>query len=267
MAIVGSTAALVLAIRHDVSAGAVVRYFVRQHSDIADLGHQLRSGSTVFLLEPLLTLPPGVNPGGLVYEEEHGLVFYIHNPRRQPDRIREFRERRELFDLLAPHYWRADLDALARELNRPSMRRELIQRGAEIQDLYAFQRYNGKPVDRLARTDLLRRAARHMQLVAPYVQEPMTLGFAEQLRFYDQHRPAGRFVGRWEIAPPNPFATVDAEYAHQMSASNHYIVLSRFGERTRVSDFYQGARRDYQIAPIGHPSGRTFYRLSAQPAL
>ncbi len=266
-AIAGSSAALTLALRHDVSAVAVARYFLRQHSELDSLGEALRTGSTVFHLEPLLALPPGVNPGGLVYEEEHGLVFYTHSPGARKERRRELEARRELFERLAPHYWRADLDALAREMNRPAMRQELLDRGARIRDLYAFQQYNGKPVERSARTELLRSAARSMQLVAPSLSEPMALGFVEQLRFYDQQRPKGRFVGRWELITPGPFAGIDAGYAHQMSEANHYIVISRLGEFTRVSTFFQGQRQDYMVRPIGHPSGQRSYRLTTQPAL
>lgn len=266
VAIFGSLAALTLAIRYDVSAIAVYRYFVRPHHEEADLSQILRSGSTVLQLEPFLLLPPGVNPGGLIYAEEHGLVFYVHAPRRNPGMEKARRERQELFSRLTPLYWKADVDALTRELNRPTVRQQLIARGTRLEDLHLFQRFNGRPVDPGSRTRVLRAAVRQIQLVAPYIPEPFQLGFAEELRFYDRNRPRGEFVGLWEVATPNPFGVIDTAFAHQMSRNNHYIVISRHAGRTLVSDFYQGTRRDYRVQPLGHPSGRTLYRLTAQPA-
>ncbi len=266
IAIVGSLAALTLAVKHDVSALAVYRYFVRPHFEEADLGQKLRSGSTVLQLEPFLLLPPGVTPGGLVYAEEHGLVFYVHTPRRPPAAARERRERTDIFNTLTSLYWKADLNGLTRELNRPAVRQRLIDRGAQLKDLYLFQRFNGKSVDSRARTEVLRAAVRQIQLVAPYIPEPFQLDFAEVLRFYDRNRTDGEFVGLWEVATPSPFGVIDAAYAHEMSRTNHYIIISRHGGRTTVSDFYRGVRSDYLVQPLGHPSGRTFYRLTAQPA-
>lgn len=266
VAIVGSFAALALAIRHDVSATAVYRYFVRPHHDEADLTRMLRSGSTILELEPLLLLPPGVNPGGLVYAEEHGLVFYVHNPQKPEEAERVRRENQELFQTLTPFYWKADLEGLVRELNRPSTRQVLIARGAQLKDLYLFQKFNGRPIDGRLRTRLLRASVRQIQLVVPYNPEPFQLGFSEELRFYDRYRPRGEFVGLWEVTTPSPFGSIDASFAHDMSRNNHYLVISRYGGKTRVSDFYQGTRRDYLVQQMGHPSGRTLYRLTAQPA-
>ena len=264
--IVGSIGALTVAVRHDVSAGAVFRYFSRTHSEIADLGPLLSSGATAMRLEPYVLLPPGVDLGGLVYAEEDGLVFYPHTTRHQAGLVEVRIEKQELYSRLTPLYWRADLDGLARELNKPSVRQRLLAEGAKLQDLYTFQRYNNVPVDAAARTRLLRTAARQIQLVAPYIPEPFQLGFAEELRFYEAHKPKGKFVGLWELSMPSPFGTIDAGYAHEMSTSNHYIVISKYLGETMVSDFYEGIRRNYLVKSIGHPSGRTFYRLTAQPA-
>ncbi len=266
VAIFGSLGALTLAIRHDVSAGAVYRYFVRPHFDEADLSRQLRSGSTAVQLEPFVLLPPGVNPGGLVYAEEHGLVFYVHTPPQEAGLEKARRERREIFDRLMPLYWQADVGGLVREINRPAVRQQLIARGAQLPDLYLFQEFNGRPVDARARTRLLHAAVRQIQLIAPYIPEPFQLGFGEELRFYEHHRPAGEFVGLWEVATPNPFGMIDAAFAHEMSRKHHFIVISRHAGRTVVSDFHQGTRQDFLVSPTRHPSGRTFYRLTAQPA-
>jgi hypothetical protein len=267
VAILGSTAALTLALRHDVSAAAVFRYFVRPHSDEADLSRYFRSASTTIHLEPFLLLAPGVSSGGLVYAEEHGLVFYAHAARGHRQLRKAKQAKTDLFYELAPLYWNADLEALIRELNRPSVRRALIDSGASVNDLYALQRYSGAPPDPRSRTRLLRLAARQLQFFAPYIPEPYQTSFGDDLRFFDAHRPEGKYVGRWEVAPASLFATIDAAYAHEMSHNNHYIVVSRVGpQETLVSDFYQGERRDYVIQPFGHPSGRTFYRVTARPA-
>lgn len=266
VAIFGSLAALTLAVRHGVSAGAVYRYFVRPHYDEADLSRQLRSSSTALQLEPLVLLPPGVNPGGLVYAEEHGLVFYVHAPPRERVTEKELRERREAFERLMPLYWQADLAALAGELNQPVVRQMLIARGAQLPDLYLFQQFNGRRIGPASRTRLLHASVRLIQLIAPYVPEPFSLGFEDELRFYENHRPRGEFVGIWEVATPSPFGLIDAAFAHGMSRNNHYIVISNLGGRSMVSDFYQGVRRDFLVVPVSHPSGRTLYRLAAQPA-
>ncbi len=194
------------------------------------------------------------------------MVFYVHTPRQEPGWKKARRQQLELFNRLTPLYWKADLDGLIRELNRPVARQQLIARGAQLKDLYLFQKYNGRSVDSRSRTQLLRAVVRQIQLVAPYIPEPLQLGFAEELRFYDRHRPEGEYVGLWEVATPNPFGVIDAAFAHEMSRNNHYIVISRYAGRTVVSDFFQGTRRDYLVQSMGHPSGRTLYRLTAQPA-
>ena len=266
VAIIGSLAGLAVAVQHDVSAFAVYRYFVRPHYEQADLGRLLSSGSTVLRLEPFLFLPPGVTPGGLVYAEEHGLVFYVHTPRQPPNTQEIRRSHRELFERLTPLYLNADVGGLIRELNRPAVRQILIGRGARLEDLYLFQRYRETAADSTARTRILRAAVRQIQLVAPYIPEPQELSFAEELRFYDHHRPRGRYVGLWEVATPNPFGMIDEGYAHDMSRNNHYVIISRVGERTLVSDFYRGTRTNYAVESLDHPSGRKLYRLAAQPA-
>jgi len=265
--ILGSMGALAVALRHEVSTLAVVRYFVRPHSEQADLDRYFRSASTAIRLEPFLLLAPGVNSGGLVYAEEHGLTFYAQSPRNHK-RLRQAKlKKSELFHELVPLYWKADVEALLQEFNRPAVRRQLIDSGASIQDLYSLQRASASALDPIGRTQLLRLAARQLQFFAPYIPEPFQLSFADQLRFYEQNRPAGDYVGLWEVAAPGLFGGVDAAYGHEMSEHNHYIVLSRIGpEKTLVSDFYRGERRDYLVQPFGHPSGRTFYRVSAQPA-
>lgn len=265
--ILGSFAALAVALHHDVSTVAVVRYFVRPHSEQADLGRYFRSAATAIHLEPFLLLDPGVNSGGLVYAEEHGLVFYAHSPRDHKRLRKAKRVKDDLFHELTPLYWKADVDALVRELNRPAVRRQLIDAGASIQDLYALQLHKGAGLDPRGRTHLLRIAARQLQLFAPYIPEPFQLSFADELRFYDANGPAGSYVGLWEIAAPGLFGGIDEGYAHEMSEHNHYVVISRTGPKeTLVSDFYRGERRNYVVQPFGHPSGRTFYRVSAQPA-
>ncbi len=263
VAILGSLGALVLAVRHDVSAVAVYRYFLRPRFGEADLERLLRSGSTVLRLEPFLFLPPGVTPGGLVYAEEHGLLFYVHTPRPEPEAMQARRSHQELFERLTPLYLNADLLGLTHELNRPAVRQILIDRGARLQDLYLFQRYGGRSPDALSRARLLRAAVRQIQLVAPYIPEPQELGFAEELRFYERIRPRGEFVGLWEVATPNPFGMIDEAFAHEMSRNRHHVIISRFGQRTLISDFYQGTRKDYVVQSLDHPSGRTLYRLAA----
>ena len=242
VAIAGSAAALTLALRHDVSAVAVFRYFVRPHSDEADLGRYFRSAATAIHLEPFLLLSPGVSSGGLVYAQEHGLVFYAHSPRGHKQLRQAKQVKNDLFHELTPLYWRADLENLVRELNKPSVRRQLIDAGASIRDLYALQRANTSPLDPRGRTHLLRLAARQLQFFAPYIPEPYQLTFGDELRFYDAQLPEGEYVGRWEIAPASLFASIDADYAHEMSNNNHYIVISRVGpEDTLVSDFYEAS--------------------------
>jgi hypothetical protein len=266
-AILGSMGALAVALRHEVSTFAVARYFLRPHSEQADLDRYFESASTAIRLEPFLLLAPGVNSGGLVYAEEHGLTFYAHSPRDHKRLRRAKQKKNELFHQLAPIYWRADLETLVREFNRPAVRRQLIDSGASIQDLYALQRASTGTLDPRGRTQLLRLAARQLQFFAPYIPEPFQLSFSDQLRFYEANQPDGDYVGLWEVAAPGLFGGVDASYGHEMSKHNHYIVLSRIGpEKTLVSDFYRGERRDYLVQPFGHPSGRTFYRVTAQPA-
>ena len=265
--IASSVGALALALRHDVSTMAVVRYFARPQSEEADLGRYFQSASTAIRLEPFLLLNPGINSGGLVYVEEHGLVFYPHAPREHRRLRKAKRVKDDLFRQLTPLYWKADLEALIGELNRPRVRRQLIDAGASVQDLYTLQHYQGASLDPRGRTQLLRVAARQLQFFAPYIPEPYHLSFADQLRFYDANGPDGSYVGMWEIAAPGLFASIDEAYAREMSEHSHYVVLSRIGpEETLVSDFYRGERRNYVIQPFGHPSGHTFYRVTAQPA-
>lgn len=266
VAILGSVGAIAVAIYHDVSTAAVARYFLRQHSDEADLSRYFRSGITAVHLEPFLVLPAGVTPGGLVYVEQNGLTFHALTPARHQE-VQNLRRRNgELFDRLTPLYLNGDLPALATELNRPAARQVLLAAGAQIQDLYALQRFESRALDLNSRTRLLRTAARQIQLVAPYIPVPFEMSFADLLRFYEGRSPAGKFVGRWEIAAPSPLGTVDADYAFEMSRTHHYIVISKFGGPMTVSDFYKGTRRDFAVEQVGDPRGRTFYRLSALPA-
>ena len=255
-----------VSVKHEVSALAVARYFSRPHLGEVDLSRHFHSGSTAVSLEPLILLPPGVNPGGIVYAEPDGLVFYALTPERQQHVFAERKARQELFLKLAPLYFRGDTVALSRELNRPSVRGRLLEQGARIEDLYTLQHLDRADSDARGRARAMRAAARQLQLIAPFQPEPFEMSFRDSLRFYESHAPDGKYAGRWEVAMPSPFGAVDTDFAMSMSETHHYIVISRFGGQTLVSDFHRGVRRDYAVEELERDSGAPEYRLAALPA-
>ncbi len=71
-------------------------------------------------------------------------------------------------------------------------------------------------------------------------------------------------MGLYEVYGLRQMAAADEGYAHELSATSHYIVIGRTPDNLiRVRDFHRGRSRNYLIAPLRHPSGMTLFRVTS----
>lgn len=261
--IAGSAGVLALALRYDVDARAVWRYFTRPHLEEADLTPWLRGHATGAALEPLLATGGAANPGGLLYADGGRLVFHVHKPRDAERLHRTMVEHEGLYSRLTPLYWARDLEALLAELNTPPVRRLLLAAGATPHELFALQRDARLASEPRARTRLLLAAARQIQRFTPLFPEPFELSLGEELRFYEARRPAGHFLGVWEIESSRLPVVRDERYAHEMGRYNHFLLIVAGDGGILLRDYYRGERRDYRLTAFDHPArrGLRLYRL------
>lgn len=259
--------ACALKVRHQVSYGALLRYFARPHYQEADLTALVRNPATTRSLEDLFSSSFTINPGGLVYAHDGALVFYPHATREALGTREAQRFKEELFPFLAAAYHRRDFTALLEALSSEEAQKQLREEGIGPQSLAALKRDAQSATNREQRFELLRRSADLMQVFAPYHRDRYQLSFAEKLRFYDHHRPEGEFVGVFEVVDLQIGSETYDSFAYQMSNRNHFISIRRgLGRTIFLHDYFRGRIEVLTIQPFSHPSGRTLYKVFAGPA-
>lgn len=254
-AIVCSAGVAVVEARYDVSFRAVTAFFARPHLREADLGRMIENPETIRQLEALYLQDLGVNPGGLVYEEEGFLVFYPHLTRRAGATLERHRDNQRLYPRLLRHYFEADLEALLAEMSSPAVLARLADDGVDPAEIARLRKRSLGELNRPEKRRLLRRAARHIESFSPLEREPYELSFAEKLRFYEERRPRGRFVGAFEVHGFGFSSALDPAYASAAGRHNHFLAIVRVGpDRFVVFDHYRGERREYAVRALRYPT-------------
>jgi hypothetical protein len=252
-----------LAIRHQVSVGAVARYFLRAHARQADLSHWIQTPAAAAELERLFAPDLAMNPGGFVYLEGGSLRFLPHQAWGGPSSRERQSAREALFLELTPLYFTSDVEGLIGEMAKPFFLRHLGREGIHPREVRRLQESLAAVDGARDRRLLLRRAASLLQRIAPYQRGSYRLSLGEALRFHDSQRPSGRYVGVFEVHGISLAAAVDAAHAAELGARSHYLAISRSMDgMILVEDFYRGEVRRYRIRPFRHPSGRTLYKVT-----
>lgn len=235
-------------VQHGVSFQAVARFFSRNHLRQADLSRLVHDPETIRRLQALSLPELGVNPGGLVYADATGLSFHLHLTERAQSTQQRYQENSQLYPQLVRHYFASDLDALLGVLNSPQATARLRGDGVEWIETLDMSDRSPATLESSERSRHLRQAAQYIHRFAPVHKEPYELSFAEKLKFYELHRPQGRFVGTFEIHGFGPSSVFDISYARAVSRHNHYLAIHRIGPgRFKLKDFYQGRERRYTI--------------------
>ena len=260
VAATGALATVALELRFDVSAGAVVRYFVRLHSDADDLRPLLRQPATLNALAELSYSSSGMNAGGLVYNVDGFLRFHPLMPEEAASSARRASaESRELYARLLPKYLSAELEGLIGELSTPHTRRSLGRLGvspAVLDELRRRAAADPAPAERLR---LLRRAALLIRPFMPTDADRHRLELEDKLRFYASGAPDGRYLGQYEVrgpawlAPPLPDPLPEAGRRLTITKETDGSIL--------VVDLRPSGRRVYRLTPVTHPGGLPLYRF------
>lgn len=246
-----SLGASFLELRHGVSFQAVARFFARSHLKQADLSQWVRNPDTIRQLELIFLQESGVNPGGLVYADSGALRFHPHLTERGHSTREQHRQNTEIYPRLVRHYFAADLDSLLGELNSPPVTARLARVGIDTEELLELRNRSKAAMRSTERNLLLRRAARHILQFAPFDRAPYELPLGEKLRFYEERRPEGLFVGAFEIHGFGQTGNID-HHGYAASEHNHYLAVLHLGSgRFLVKDYYRGEKREYLVESRG----------------
>jgi hypothetical protein len=269
LAAVGASAGIgALEARYDVSFQAVAGFFLRSHTRTADLSRLVSSPETIQQLEALYLQDLGVNPGGLVYEEDGYLTFYPHLTRRAEATRERHRDNHRIYPRLVRHYFESDVESLLGEMSSPAVLARLERDGVDPTEILELRARSLEGMPQADRRRLLQSAARHISSFSPLEREPYELSFADKLRFYEMHRPRGRFVGVFEAHGFGFNTAVDDAYASTASRYSHYLAVVRVTPgRFVVLDHYRGERREYLVRALRYPTGAVGEPGFALPAL
>jgi len=260
--IAGLAGSSALALRHDSSVAAVLRYLGRTHYGGRDLTRLIRNQTTAAQLDELFASKLAVNPGGLVYTDGEALIFHRHVTLEGVASRQEQRDDEEIYANLIPLYFSADLEGLVDEMERSGVARNLGRKGvnpAEISRLRAGLETAGSNLDRRRH---LRRAGLLLSNFTPYVGDRYQLTIGEKLRFYERRKPEGRYVGQFEVQGLTLTDRPEDAYALEMSSHHHYLTISRDVVGMFVlTDYFRGESRKYVIRPVPHASGRTLFKV------
>ena len=258
-----SLGAFGLRVKHGVSLRAVVRYFTRPHLRETDLSRHLRHRETGFRIETLLDSGDPAHLGGLVYAGPDSLSFYPHGDSTVARRWRAEWENRTLYARLVPLYHRAAVAELIAVLSSPEVRTALDDRGVDVVALADLERRLFAVREEEDVTRLLRRMAPLIQSFTPTPLSPSWLDLGDRLRFYERSDPPGQYVGQFAVLDPGWGARFEEDEARRLSRRNHYLLITRVGERILLLDFHRGQVRRYDLRPFDHRTGNRLYRLTA----
>ena len=261
--IVCSVAACVIQLRHDVSLGAVCRYFSRPFYRGVNLDADIRSHLTTAQLEALFVSDSATNRGGFVYRQDGELRFYPHMTGGGRESRVDQAQNEALFPQLLRHYRDGDLPGLARAFRAPRVRARLLREGVAGAEIDLLCEEVSLAADDLERIRALRSFLPHVARFTPYEGEQYQLSFREKLRFYERNRPKGEFVGTFEVLGLQLDGATDDEFGRSMAQQGHYLAILRLpGGRILVKDYYGERLRTYTIRRIPHPSGLPLFKVA-----
>jgi len=261
--IVCSAAACVIQLRHDVSFGAVSRYFTRSFANDANLHRELASHLTTAQLDRLFTHDGGVNPGGFVYRHDGALHFHAHATEGAESARGEHRADADLFPRLLERYRAGDLDGLLEALGVPAVRARLERSGVSGAEFDHLARRVDLAKSERERIRILRSMRNYLSHFVPYAGSAYTLSFRDKLLFYEANDPEGEFVGTFEVLGLQLGPQTDDEFGRAMSTQAHHLAILRLPTgHILIKDYYRGRLRTYSVRMIQHPSGRRLFKVA-----
>jgi len=261
--IVCSVAACVIQIRHEVSLGAVCRYFSRPFYGEANLEADIRSHLTTAQLEALFSNDSAINRGGFVYREDGVLRFYPHATESAKTTRSDQAQNESLFPRLIGHYRDGDISGLAQAFSAPAVRARLVREGVPGAQIDLLCKKVSLASGEVARIRALRSFLPHVAQFAPYEGKQYELTFREKLRFYERNQPEGEFVGTFEVLGLQLDPSTDDEFGRSMAERNHYLAILRLpGGRILVKDYFEGRLRTYTIRRLEHPADLPLFKVA-----
>ena len=251
-----------LEITHDVPSRAIFRYFARTHYNGMNLGEAFANPQTTRNLEELFASQHTVSPGGFVYAQDGALIFYLHATQDALASIESQRAKEEIFPRLASAYHQRDFKTLAQELASLDAQQIMRDKGFGPESARKLKEKAHSAVEPNEQLQLLRNAAELMQVFVPYRKARYELSFQEKLRFYEQNKPEGEFVGLFEVVDLQIGGEINDPYAYEMARRSHFISIRRgLGRSIQLRDYHQGRVRLFTVNPVSHPSGVTLYKV------